>query len=96
MLRSMTQIAHLLTVADAYMAATSVKEVTLSHRLFGDSKKLTALREGADITVGRFNGAMRWFDENWPEAAEWPANVGKPMTLERLDEILGAEPGAAA
>ncbi|HWK65368.1 MAG TPA: hypothetical protein VNS34_10530 [Rhizobiaceae bacterium] len=75
----MTEIAHLLGLADAFIAATSVKEVTLSHRVFGDSKKLTAIRNGADITVGRFNAAIAWFSANWPEDADWPANVARPV-----------------
>ncbi len=74
----MTEIAHLIGLADAYIAATSIKEVTLSHRVFGDSKKLTAIRDGADITVSRFNGAIEWFSANWPEDSPWPENVARP------------------
>ena len=76
----MTEIAHLLTLADAFIAATSVKEVTLSHRVFGDSKKLAAIRSGADITLGRFNAALEWFSANWPEGAEWPEGIARPTT----------------
>jgi len=76
----MTEIAHLLTLADAFIAATSVKEVTLSHRVFGDSKKLAAIRGGADITLGRFNAALEWFSANWPEGAEWPEGIARPTT----------------
>lgn len=74
----MIDIAHLLAVADAFIEATSVKEVTLSHRLFADSKKLTAMREGADITVGRFNAAFMWLDANWPQGAVWPSDIPRP------------------
>jgi len=76
----MTEIAHLLTLADAFIAATSIKEVTLSHRVFGDSKKLAAIRGGADITLGRFNAALEWFSANWPEGAEWPEGIARPTT----------------
>lgn len=76
----MTEISHLIGLADAYIAATSVKEVTLSHRVFGDSKKLTAIRDGADITLSRFNGAIEWFLENWPEGADWPVAIPRPST----------------
>ncbi|TIP70345.1 MAG: hypothetical protein E5X53_28245 [Mesorhizobium sp.] len=75
----MTEIAHLLGLADTFIAATSIKEVTLSHRVFGDSKKLTAIRNGADITVGRFNGAIEWFSANWPDDAVWPASIARPI-----------------
>jgi hypothetical protein len=74
----MPEIAHLLSVADAFKTAAGLEDVTLSHRLFGDSKKLAALRGGADITVGRFNQSMVWLSENWPAGAKWPADVVRP------------------
>lgn len=76
----MIELAHLLAVADAYKAATSLEDVTVSHRVFGDSKKLAALRADADITLGRFNAALHWFSANWPEGAEWPTGVNRPAT----------------
>lgn len=67
-------IPDLLVVADAWKAATGIeRDTTLSHRMFGDSKRLGQLREGRDITVGRFNAAMTWFAANWPEGAAMPA-----------------------
>ncbi|TRD03819.1 hypothetical protein FJV76_14385 [Mesorhizobium sp. WSM4303] len=77
----MTEIAHLLSLADRFIGATSIKEVTLSHRVFGDSKKLAAIRSGADITLGRFNGALEWFSTNWPDEAEWPKGIARPETV---------------
>jgi hypothetical protein len=74
----MTEIAHLLSLTDRFLAATSIKEVTLSHRVFGDSKKLAAIRNGADITLGRFNSAIEWFSDNWPDDASWPEGVSRP------------------
>ncbi|WP_233713849.1 hypothetical protein [Aquamicrobium zhengzhouense] len=74
----MISISHLLRLVDAYAAATRLPDVTISHRLFGDSKKLAALRAGADITVTRFNGAVRWFSANWPLDVEWPDCVERP------------------
>lgn len=69
----MIEIAHLLYVADAYKAAAGVeKDTTVSHRVFGDTKKIEALRAGGDITVGRFNAAMAWFRANWPESKVRP------------------------
>ena len=64
----------LVAVADRFrVAAGDMREVTLSYRIFGDSKKLSALRGSADITVGRFNAAMQWMAEHWPEGHERPA-----------------------
>jgi len=78
----MDQIANLLTVADAYRTADQIEEKTLSHRVFGDSKKLAALRLGADITVGRMSAAMVWFSDHWPEGADWPHAVPRPASSE--------------
>jgi hypothetical protein len=72
----MIEIEHLLAAADAYKKATGVaSDTTVSHRVFGDSKKLRALRAGGDITVTRFNGAMAWFRDNWPEGTDMPAEI---------------------
>jgi hypothetical protein len=74
----MIEIAHLLKLADAFQAAAPVPDTTLSFRVFKDSKKLAALRTGSDITTGRFNDALTWFADNWPESAEWPSDVQRP------------------
>jgi len=78
----MMSLVHLLKLIDVYAAALSIEDKTVSFRVFGDSKKVTALRDGADITVGRFNAALAWFAANWPDAAEWPATVARPELVE--------------
>jgi len=75
----MLEIAHLLLLADEYQRVTSVEDKTLSFRVFGDSKKLTALRGTSDITTGRFNAAVAWFAEHWPDGAKWPESVSRPV-----------------
>jgi len=78
----MFHIADLLSLADEFIRAAPmaapIKEVTLSYRVFGDSKKLKMLRQGSDITVRSFNAALVWFSVNWPDGAEWPADVARP------------------
>lgn len=76
----MIEIAHLLQLADAFQAVDPVSDTTLSFRVFKDSKKLAALRTGSDITTGRFNDALQWFGDNWPNGAVWPANIPRPLT----------------
>lgn len=74
----MLQIAHLLSLADEYQRVDPVEDKTLSSRVFDDGKKLTALRSDKDITVSRFNAAVQWFSDNWPEGAEWPKGIARP------------------
>ena len=69
----MIKISDLIHVADAYKSAAGIdRDSTVAHRVFGDSKKLTALRGGAQLTVSRFNDALLWFASNWPEGSEVP------------------------
>lgn len=75
----MLTVDHLLRLADVYRRATALEEVTLSHRLFADSKKLNAMRDGADITVKRFNNALLWFAANWPADVAWPDDIPRPI-----------------
>lgn len=66
----------LLSVAEAYRLDNGICEMkTVSSRVFGDSKTLRKLSLGSDITLGRFNAAMIWFRDNWPEAAPPPAEL---------------------
>jgi hypothetical protein len=74
----MFEIHHLIDLAEVYARSEAVEEKTVSNRVFGDSKKLTAMRSGGDITVGRFNAAVRWFSANWPEGVDWPNGIPRP------------------
>jgi len=74
----MPQIADILALADEYQRIDPVEDKTLSSRVFADSKKLTALRSDSDITVGRFNSAVQWFSDNWPDGAVWPKGIVRP------------------
>lgn len=75
----MNQITELLSIVDAYMNATGRKETTVSTSVFNDGKKLTGLRAGtADIGTRRYNSALVWFSENWPQGAAWPDGVMRP------------------
>jgi hypothetical protein len=69
----------LVRLADIYASAKELTETTVSSRVFADSKRLAAIRSGKGITLRRFNDALRWFSANWPDGAEWPAGVARPV-----------------
>ena len=71
--------APLMAVIDAYQAATGVPDTTISGRVFIDGRKVTHLRLGRTITIERYAKAMRWFSFNWPDNAEWPKGVRRPV-----------------
>ena len=71
-------IRHLIDLATRYCAATGKTRIAVSKRVFNDGKVLDNLVDGKDITIGRFERAMRWFSDNWPDGAEWPDEVSRP------------------
>lgn len=78
----MATIKALKTVASAFTAATGLPLKTLSHRIFDDGKKLDAIFAGdADVVTARFDRAMQWFSDNWPEGTEWPTDVVRPAMV---------------
>lgn len=70
---------HILMLADEFIRAGNVRETALSSRLFGESKKLALLRSGTDVTLARYRAAILWFSENWPDGADWPADLFRPV-----------------
>lgn len=74
----MSGIERLLTVARRYAENEEIPLSTVSSRVFNDGKKFRTLEEGAGITVGRLEDAMRWFSERWPEDCDWPSDVPRP------------------
>lgn len=69
---------HILRVAALYRNHFGLENKTVSFRVFNDSSKLEALIRGADLQTARFETAMRWFSDNWPEGVAWPDDVPRP------------------
>lgn len=70
---------RLIALCRAYADAEGIELKTVSSRVFQDSKKLDALIGGYDISVRRYEAALRWFSENWPAGAPWPDNETRPQ-----------------
>jgi hypothetical protein len=75
----MSSIDHLIAVARAYASAEEIDLSTVSWRALGDTKKLTALEDGKDIQIRRFEKTMQWFSDHWPANAIWPVDVERPV-----------------
>ncbi len=70
---------QLLVVARAYCQIRGLSLARVSTLVFNEGKKLEAIASrGADLATGRFEAAMLWFSENWPEGADWPESVARP------------------
>lgn len=80
--RCMVSAQTILAIADAYASATDVPLVTVSSRVFSDSKKLAAISDGADLTLKRYTSALQWFSDHWPENTAWPEGIDRPERSE--------------
>lgn len=79
MINAMQMTSQLLTVASAFCRARGLSVSRVSTLVFNDGKKLDAIENGSDLATGRFEAAMQWFSENWPEGADWPRGVPRPQ-----------------
>jgi hypothetical protein len=68
----------LLSLARLYADAENVPLTTVSSRVFDDSKKLSSLQEGADLTLRRCGSALQWFSDHWPIGLAWPSETERP------------------
>lgn len=88
----MSALDHLLAVASEYASVEEVELKTVSWRVFGDGKKLEAIRDrGADIQVRRMEAAMAWFSRNWPSGADWPDDVPRTVPAPANDTATQAK-----
>lgn len=71
---------NLLALAQAYAAARKLNIATVAQRALGDWRFFERLEESerASFTIRKYDIAVRWFSEQWPEDAAWPAEINRP------------------
>lgn len=80
----MPSIQHLFRLIDAYRLARDVSDARVSTLLFNDGGRIGELRSGGDIGTRRLDRAIQWFSDNWPDKAEWAADIDRPAPTERV------------
>lgn len=77
----------MLTYADLILLADHLKdilgrsEMTISLHAAGHKRFIQRLRDGKGCAHHTAIRALTWFDENWPEDLEWPAQVERPSLM---------------
>lgn len=80
----MTLTSRLAIIARAFCGARGLSVSRVSTLVFNDGKRLGAILSGGDLYTARYEQAMEWFSENWPDGAEWPPEVPRPSSEETL------------
>ncbi|MDE3797621.1 hypothetical protein GOB46_21030 [Sinorhizobium meliloti] len=76
----MTLREQLILVSDEFGRARGIGRQRVSTIVLNRGSTLDLLAQGrSDLNTGTFERAMIWFSENWPEGAEWPAGVPRPV-----------------
>lgn len=85
-------VAALLDLIDRYKDAAhgSVEDKTASYRIFGDTKKVTALRQGADLTTARVVAAAIQIRDIWPNAQAPSEAIDRLVGEASLQRVGGA------
>jgi len=83
----MTLRDQLLAIAERFAAGRRLSASRVSTLCFGDGKLIDRLRNGSDLTTSRHEKAMAWFSANWPQGAEWPAEIPRPVAIAAEPEV---------
>ena len=74
---------NLLLVAETWSRCRGYQLSTVSLYMGGSGDTLLRLQRGGDLTSRRLAGYMQFFSDNWPDNAEWPSNVERPVMSKR-------------
>lgn len=71
-------IRSLRSCADAYCVATGSALSTVARKALGDWRFFDSVEAGATFTARKYDVAVQWFADHWPETAVWPEEVERP------------------
>ncbi len=81
---------HLLTLIDTYGKVKSLSPSRVTTIVMNSGSVYQNLQDGKDITVGRLEAAVKWFDANWPVDEPWPEGLARPSLVEDAEKIEAA------
>jgi hypothetical protein len=74
---------NLIACASAYAEARAISIATVGRLAAGDWRFFDRLDDDAKtFTARKYDDVIRWFSENWPNEAEWPSIVSRPVVEE--------------
>lgn len=80
MMLAMDHRATLLALADAYSTATGKSAARIATLCARDGKFFKRIAAGRSCTFPVFDRTVQWFADNWPEGAEWPVAMTRPIS----------------
>ena len=76
--------ARLISLMSQFAKHTGLSVSTVSRHATGSGDTVARLQRGGTITIKRFDRAVRFLSDNWPESLAWPADVPRPSPPRRV------------
>ena len=72
---------NLIEIFDLYCTSNGASPATISSHVLNGGGEIGRIINGGDVTTGKFERAIHWFDANWPDGAVWPEGLVRPSQL---------------
>lgn len=73
-----TLISNLVTLFQAYEAATGIPPGGVARRALHDNTWASKVMAGANFTIQSYDRIVVWMAKNWPPGVAWPEHVPLP------------------
>ena len=77
---------RLVALISRFAKHTQLSISTVSRHATGSGDTVARLRRGGTITTKRFDRAMRFLSDNWPDSLAWPADIPRPRSPGRTSK----------
>lgn len=84
---------RLVTLMDRFAKHSGLSVSTVSRHATGSGDTVARLQRGGTITIKRFDRAVRFLSDNWPDSLAWPADVPRPRSPRRTSRRRRPSPG---
>ncbi len=71
---------RLVALMGRFAEHTGLSISTVSRHATGSGDTVARLQRGGTMTIKRFDRAVRFLSDNWPDSIAWPADVPRPTS----------------
>ena len=77
---------RLVALMGQFAKYTGLSVSTVSRHATGSGDTVARLQRGGTMTIKRFDRAVRYLSDNWPDSIAWPADVPRPPSSRRASK----------
>lgn len=77
---------QLVTLISRFAKHAGLSISTVSRHATGSGDTVARLQRGGTITLKRFDRAVRFLSDNWPDSVAWPTDFPRPGSSRRASK----------